>query len=135
MLFAVRVIFLRSLIFALTVTAVSLAVDLLVSLGVQGGPPPGRTREFFVFRSALHGATFVLTAAGALAGFALMRRYRISVRRVTALGVVVGLLTLAALLTAMRLGGFRAMAAWLLVASIVVSSAGARLLGRRAQQP
>ena len=128
-----RALLLRTLVFALAVTAASLAVDLVVTLVYQGGPPAGAARRFLVFRSALHGATLVLTAAGALVGFAALRSYAPDLRRVATLGAALGVFTLPALLAAYRAGGFRAMAAWLLLASLLVSGAGARLLGRRSE--
>jgi len=124
----------RALIFAGAVTAVSLAVDLLFSVFYQGGPPQGRTREFVVHRSALHGATLVLTAVGGLVGFAFARSYTVANGQVAALGACVGLVTLAALLVAFHYGGFRAMAVWLFLSSIAVSYAGTKLLGTRAVQ-
>jgi hypothetical protein len=121
----------RALLFAVTVTAISLAGDLLLAVFHQGGPPHDATKAFLVFRSALHGATLVLTAIGAFAGFALLRSYTIANARIVVLAGVVGVFTLTALLIAFQLGGFRAMAVWLLLSSAVVSYSGGRLLGTR----
>lgn len=120
---------LRALILAAAVVSVSLVVDLLYSVVHQGGPARGRTREFLVFRSALHGATLVLTAVGAAAGFAFLRSYAISNARIVLLGSALGLVTVAAVLGALKVGGFRAVAAWLVLSSGVVAYSGGMALG------
>ena len=122
----------RALVFALTLSAVSVAFDLLYTLFYLGGPPHGATRQFLVFRSALHGATLVLSALGALAGFAFVRAYSIANSRIATLAAFLGMITLAALLTAFQVGGFRAMALWLVLSSAAASYLGGRVLGTRA---
>jgi len=126
---AVRRTIVRALVFAATLTAASLAVDLLFVAFHHGGLPPGGTRQFIVFRSALHGATLVLSAAGALAGFAFLRSHTISNARIATLAAFLGVVTPAALLVAFKLGGFRGMALWLVLASAAASYAGGRALG------
>lgn len=125
----VRTTIVRALIFAVTLTAVSLAFDLLFTVVYQGAPPHGVTRQFIVFRSALHGATLVLSAVGALTGFAFLRSYSIANTRIATLAAFLGMITLAALLVAFRVGGFWAMALWLVLSSAVTSYVGGRLLG------
>ena len=119
----------RALVFAVTLTAISLAVDLLFVVFHQGGPPHGGTRQFVVFRSALHGATLVLTAIGALTGFAFLRSYSIANARIVALAALLGIFTLAALFIAFQVAGFWAMALWLVLSSAVTSYVGGRALG------
>jgi len=119
------------LVFAAAVAAVSLVVDLLFAVVYQGGPAPGRTREFLVFRSALHGATLVLTAVGAAAGFAFLRSYAISYARIVLLGAALGLVTVAAVLGALKVGGFWAVTAWLILSSGVVAYSGGMAFGTR----
>lgn len=123
---------LRALVFAGAVTGASLAMDLVYTAFQQGAPYRGLTREFAVFRLALHGATLVMTLAGALVGFALARSCEVALARIATLGVFLGVATLAALLVAFRVAGFWGMAAWLLLSGALVSYAGARLLGTRA---
>jgi len=125
-----RITALRALIFAATVTAVSVVLDLAYAVLYHGGPSPGRTREFLAFRAALHGATLVLTAVGGAAGFALLRSHAITGARIAALGGGLGLVTLLALLAAFRVGGFWGMAIWLLAGSAIVAYIGGRMLGR-----
>lgn len=119
----------RALVFAVTLTAVSLAFDLLFTVFYHGGPPPGAARQFLVFRSALHGATLVLTAAGALIGFAFLRSYTIANSHIATLAAFLGMINLAALLVAFQIAGFWAMALWLLLSSAATSYIGGRLLG------
>jgi hypothetical protein len=123
---------LRSLAFAGAVVAVSLAIDLLFAVFYQGAPAQGRGKQFFMFRTALHGATFVLTAIGAAMGFAFLRSYSITSARILSLGAALGLFTLAAALTAIQVGGFRGIAFSLIVASALVSFFGGKVLGTRA---
>jgi hypothetical protein len=122
---------LRSLAFAGAVVAVSLAIDLLLAVFYQETPLQDRGRHFFIFRTALHGATFVLTALGAAAGFAFLRRYSIAYARIVSLGAALGLFTAAAALTAIRVGGFWGITAWLIFGSALVSFFGGRALGSR----
>ena len=122
---------LRALVFAGAVVAVSLAIDLLLTVVYQGGPRQGRTREFLVFRSALHGATFVLTAIGATLGFALLQSYSITIKRIALLGGALGLFALGAVLTAVHIGGFRGISVLLLVASGLIAFFGGKLLGTK----
>jgi len=119
----------RALVFAVTLTAISLAVDLLSVLLNQGGLPHGGARQFVVFRSALHGATLVLSAIGALMGFGFLRSYSIAIARIVALAALLGIFTLAALFVAFQIAGFWAMALWLIVSSAVTSYVGGRVLG------
>ena len=121
----------RALVFAVALTAASLAVDLLFLAISHGGLPPGGARQFIVFRSALHGATLVLSAAGALAGFAFLRSHTISNARIATLAAFLGVVTPAALFVAFKLGGFRGMALWLILSSAVASYVGGRALGAR----
>lgn len=121
----------RALVFAGTVTAISLAVDLLLAVFYQGWPPHGATKQFLVFRSALHGATLVVTAIGALVGFGFLRSYTIANARIVLLAAFVGIFTLPALLIAFQFAGFWGMALWLLLCSAVVSYLGGRVLGTR----
>src|SRR5512135_3056713 len=120
---------LRALIFAASVAAVSLVLDLLYAVFFRGGPMQGAAREFLTFRAALHGATLVLTTVGGAAGFACLRSYEIANVHIAALGAGLGLVTLLALLAAFRIGGFWGMAIWLLAGSAIVAYAGGRLLG------
>jgi len=119
----------RALVFAVTLTAASLAVDLVSAVLHQGGLPHGVTRQALVFRGALHGATLVLSAAGALAGFAFLRSHSIGNARIAALAAFLGVFTLTALFVVFQFGGFRAMAAWLVLSSAVTSYVGGRALG------
>jgi hypothetical protein len=128
-----RVTMTRALLFAVTLTATSLAVDLLSAAFYQGGPPHGGTRQFFVYRSALHGSTLVLTAIGALIGFAFLRSYSIANARIVALAAFLGTLTLVALFIAFQVAGFWAMALWLVLSSAVTAYVGGRILGARAE--
>lgn len=121
----------RALVFAVTLTAASLTFDLLFTVVYPGGPPHGVTRQFIVFRSALHGATLVLSAVGALTGFAFLRSYSISNARIATLAAFLGVFTLAALLIAFQVAGFWTMALWLVLSSAVTSYFGGRLLGTR----
>ena len=123
--------FIRALVFAVTLTAVSLAFDLLFTVFYQGGPPHGATRQFLVFRSALHGATLVLTAAGALTGFAFLRSYAIANASIATVAAFLGMINLAALLVAFQIAGFWAMALWLVLSSAATSYIGGRVLGTR----
>jgi hypothetical protein len=122
---------LRALAFAGAMVAVSLAIDLLLAVFYQEIPLRDRGRQFFVFRTALHGATFVLTALGAAVGFAFLRSYSIANARILSLGAALGLFTLAAALTAVQAGGFWGITAWLIVGSALVSFFGGRVLGSR----
>lgn len=124
-----RKVILRTLLFAATVLAVSLITDMLFAVVYQGGPSRGGERAFLMFRLALHGATFVLTAIGAAVGFAFLRAYSIANARIAVLGAGLGLFTLAAVLTVMRFVGFWGVTAWLLVASALVAYSGGRFLG------
>lgn len=121
----------RALIFAVTLTAVSLAFDLVFTFFYQGGPPHGATRQFLVFRSALHGATLVLTAVGAAAGFAFLRSYAIANSRIATLAAFLGMINLAALLVAFQIAGFQAMALWLVLSSALASYFGGKILRTR----
>ena len=121
----------RALVFAVAVTAISLAFDLLFTMFYQEGPGHGVTRQFIVFRSALHGATLVLTAVGALLGFAFLRSYSIANTRIVTLAAFLGMITLAALSIAFQVAGFWAMALWLVLSSAVTSYVGGRVLGTR----
>jgi hypothetical protein len=121
----------RGLVFAVTLTATSLAFDLLFTAFHQEGFPHGVTRQFIVFRSALHGATLVLTAVGALLGFAFLRSYSIANTRIVTIAAFLGMINFAALSIAFQVAGFSAMTLWLVLASAVVSYAGGRLLGTR----
>lgn len=120
----------RSLLFAGAVVGVSLAIDLL-SVLYQGGPAQGRGRQFLVFRAALHGATFVLTALGAATGFWFLRSYPITSARIASLGAALGLFTLSAALMAVRIGGFWGITAWLIAGSALVAFFGGKVLGNR----
>lgn len=122
---------LRGLAFAAVALAVAVAVDLFLLAVAQGGLERFRSRPFATFRLALHGATFTMTAVGAAAGFALLRSHAISLPRVAALGAGWGIVALAGVLTAVRMGGFRAAAIGLLAGSVVAAFAGGRLLGTR----
>jgi hypothetical protein len=122
---------LRSLLFAGAVVAVSLTIDLLFAFFYQAGPMQGRGKQFFIFRTALHGATFVLTAVGATIGFAFVRSYSITNARIVSLGAALGLFTLAAALMAIRMGGFWGITVWLIAASALVSFFGGKMLGGR----
>jgi hypothetical protein len=120
---------LRSLVFAGAVTAVSLAIDLLLAVFHQEPPLQDRGKQFFIFRTALHGASFVLTAVGAAVGFAFLRPYSIANARIAALGAALGLFTLAAALTAVRIGGFWGITVALIVGSALVCFLGGKALG------
>ena len=126
-----RATIVRALVFACAVAGASLTLDLLYTAFQHGAPYRGALREFLVFRSALHGATLVLTLAGALAGFALARSCEIALARIAVLGAFLGVATPAALLVAFRLAGFRGMAAWLVLSAAAVAYAGANGLGAR----
>lgn len=120
---------LRALIFAAAVVSVSLALDLLFAVFYQGGPVPGRAKQFWTYRAALHGATFVLTTVGGAVGFAFLQSYAITNARIVALGAALGLFTLVVLLAAFQVGGFWGMAIWLLAGSAIVAFVGGRVLG------
>jgi hypothetical protein len=102
---------LRSVVFAAAVVAVSLAVDLLLAVFYQGTPLQDRSKQFFIFRAALHGATFLLTAAGAAVGFAFLRSYSITHAR------------------------FWAITVWLIAGSALVAFFGGKVLGSREAHP
>lgn len=125
---------LRALIFAGAVVAISMTTDFLFAVVYQGGPSRGGERAFLTFRTALHGATFVLTAVGAGVGFGLLRGLVIANARVALLGAGLGLVTLAAVLTAMRSVGFWGVTVWLVVASALAAHLGGKVLGTRSAQ-
>ncbi|TAK84998.1 MAG: hypothetical protein EPO20_12490 [Betaproteobacteria bacterium] len=122
---------LRSLVFAGAVVGVSLALDLLVTVLYQGGPVPGAGRRFIVFRTALHGATFVFTAIGAAIGFAFLGSHTISYGRIASLGAALGVVTLAAAIMGVRGGAYWAILGWLIVGSALVSFFGAKVLASK----
>lgn len=124
-----RMTLLRSLVFAAAVLAVSLAGDLLVTAWVQGVPMQSWGRQFIVFRIALHGATFVFVAVGAMAGFALQRSHAIAVTRIACLGAAAGLFALAAVRTAVNTGSFKVITVALLIVSALVCFLGGKVLG------
>ena len=101
-----RMTLLRSLVFAAAVLAVSVAGDLVMTILVQGMPIDSWGRQFIVFRIALHGATFVFVAIGAMAGFALIRLHTMAISRIAFLGAASGLFALAAVRTAVNTGSF-----------------------------
>lgn len=124
-----RMTLLRSLAFAVAVLLVSLAGDLLVTVWVQGMPMHGWGRQFIVFRIALHGATFVFVAIGAMAGFALLRSHSMAISRVAFLGAAAGLFALAAVRTAVNTGSFKVITIALLVVSALICFLGGKVLG------
>lgn len=73
----------------------------------------------------------MLTAVGAAAGFAFLRSYAISNVRIVLLGSGLGLVTVAAVLGALKVGGFWAVAAWLVLSSGVVAYSGGMAFGSR----
>ena len=124
-----RTTLLRSLVFAGAVVAVALAMDLLIAFFLQGCPVPGRGRQFFMFRTALHGATFAFTAVGAAMGFAFVRCYSMTYARIVLLGAVSGMFALAAVQMAIQTGSFWGITVWLILGSALVSYLGGKLLG------
>jgi hypothetical protein len=116
---------LRSLVFAGALVAVSVGVDLLLTVFTQAS----RGERFFMFRIALHGATFVFSALGAAAGFAFLRRCTISGVRIVSLGATLGLFTSAVAQAAVQVGGYWSLTAWLLATSALVSFFGGKVLG------
>lgn len=121
----VRQAVLRPLVFAGALVAVSVAVDLLLTVFTQ----TGRGERFFTFRLALHGATFVFSALGAAVGFAFLRGCTISGVRIASLGATLGLFTSAVAQAAVQAGGFWALTAWLVATSALVAFFGAKVLG------
>lgn len=117
----------RALIFAAASLAVTLAIDLVLSLAYQQRLPEGGLRHFVAFRTALHGATFTLTALGSALGFALPGSTRISLRHAALLGAGFGAFALAATLTGVRLGGFAVIAI-----ALVIGAAGVAYFGAKA---
>lgn len=115
----------RSLLFAAAVVAVSLVVDSLFTLLTRAGTGG----QFFVFRVALHGATFVFAAAGAAAGFAFLGGYSIRNAHIVSMGATLGLFTAAVALMAVEVGAYWSLTAWLLVTSALVSLLGGKVLG------
>jgi hypothetical protein len=118
----------RALIFGAAALAVSLAIDLVLSLSYPARLPPGGARHFVVFRTALHGATFTLTALGSALGFALPGANPISRLHVAMLGAGFGAFALAAALTGVRIGGFAMIAVLLVAGAAAVSYFGARAI-------
>jgi hypothetical protein len=116
---------LRSLVFAGALVAVSVVVDLLLTVFTQAG----RGERFFIFRVALHGATFVFSALGAAVGFAFLRRCSISGVRIAALGATLGVFSALVAQAAVQAGGYWALTAWLVATSALVSFFGAKVLG------
>ncbi len=121
---------LRALVLAAGVVAVSLALDLLVSLfyGAQWG------RQFVVFRMALHGATFVFTALGAALGFAFVRAPPIAYARIALLGATLGVATFGVAMAGIRLGAYWAVLAWLIAGSALAAHFGAKVLGGKEEK-
>jgi hypothetical protein len=126
-----RTAILRALLFAGAVVAVSVAIDLLMTVFYLGDPVLGRGRQFYVFRLAIHGASFVLTALGSAVGFAFLRAYSITNAHVCLLGAALGMFTLSAALMAVKTGGFLVVAVLLVVGSALVAHLGGKALGTR----
>ena len=118
---------LRALIFGASVVAVTLAID-LVAIAWQGGLGDGRGRQFLAFRGALHGATFVMAAAGALAGFAFLHAHAIADGWIAMLGAAFGVFAIAAVLGAVHRGAFAVAAALLPVAAGLLAYFGGKVL-------
>jgi len=122
---------LRALLFSGAVLAVSVTTDALMTVFYVGDPVLGRERQFYVFRSAIHGASFVLTLLGSAAGFAFLRSCSIPGSRVVLLGAALGMFTLSAALIAVRTGGFLVVAVLLIAGSALVAYFGGKVLGTR----
>ena len=118
----------RALLFAVCSLAATLAIDLALSLFYRIGPAEGRMHEYIAFRTALHGATFTLTALGAALGFWLSRAARLDKVHVALLGGGSGAFALSATLTGLRAGAFAAIALVLVAGSTAVAYFGTRLI-------
>jgi len=122
---------LRAFIFAGTVVVVSLAIDFLLAIFYQGGPPAEGREDFLRMRAVIHGATLVLTAVGAALGFAFLRSYAITTFRIAALGALLGVFALSGALVSFQAGGLWGIGAWLVLGSALVALIGGRVLGVR----
>ncbi|HET9577955.1 MAG TPA: hypothetical protein VFP44_09025 [Usitatibacter sp.] len=123
----------RALIFAGVTLAVTLAIDAVLSLLYQPAVPEGGLRRAIAFRTALHGATFTLTALGAALGFALPGAAAISRAHAALLGGGFGAFALAATLTGVRVGGFAVIALVLVAGAAAVAWFGARAIAMAAE--
>jgi hypothetical protein len=108
----------NALAFGAALALVSVAADLAVS-----GPA-----HFGKFRVALHGASFTMAAIGAWAGFAMLRDRALAPVHAAMLGAGSGVAAFVAVLAAVRLGAFAALAAGLFAGCALVAYFGGRAL-------
>lgn len=123
-----------ALLFALTAAALVLAVDVLLSLTIQPPPALEYRTAFLLTHGTFHVAVLVLSAFGAIAGYAVVRERLPSARQNISLALVYGFITLLAgpgsFMLAVRSGAV----AWLLLGSMAFT-VGAALFGKPWRRP
>ena len=97
---------------------VLLLADVLLSGVYQGGPPSDSRQEILLLYAAFHGLVLVLSTAGAVLGFQLLKHHTPSPRQALLLGTVFGFVSVLGASGFLILAGVVGAAAWLFLGSL-----------------
>ena len=124
----------RALLFAVVAFALLLAIDALLSLVYQSPPTLENRKAYLLAHGAFHTAVLVLSALGAVAGFAFLRAHLPRPALTVGLAAAFAIVTVMAGPGSLLLGGVAGLIAWLFLGSLSFSL-GASVFSRPWRRP